>query len=309
LDLTLKEMDTYVIVVTYNGITWIKECLESCKNHPVIVIDNASTDDTVAYIKNKFPKVVLLQQTKNLGFGAANNIGIGHALNNGADYVFLLNQDAYLREDTVEKLITIHKNNTEYGIISPIHLNGSGTNLDKNFSNYIKTNDTLFYDALKNAFIKSIYEVSFVNAAAWLLPKATLGTVGGFDPIFYHYAEDDNYCQRVLFHGFKIGVVPNCYINHDREFRTTESTINIKDKFILKERYLKFKWANVNSEVELEIRNTKKKLRLLIPKLFIKFKFNKASHYLKELALINRIIPEIEKSREINKAKGRHYIN
>jgi GT2 family glycosyltransferase len=220
-----------------------------------------------------------------------------------------LNQDAYLQEDTIEKLIKVHKDNTDYGIISPIHLNGSGSNLDKNFSNYFKKNDTIFYDTLKNTFKKNIYEVPFMNAAAWLLPKKTLEVIGGFDPIFHHYAEDDNYCQRVLFHGFKIGVVPDIYIYHDREFREPIIKNTIKDKLILKERYLKHKWANISAEVDTDIKTNKKNHLKLIVKLFLKLKLKKANYYIKELALIKKIIPEIENSREINRTKGRHYIN
>lgn len=299
----------YIVIVTYNGMQWLSKCLECTKNYAVIVVDNSSNDDTISFIKTNYPKITLLQQTKNLGFGAANNIGISYALKKGVDYVFLLNQDAYLQEDTIEKLIKVHKDNTDYGIISPIHLNGSGSNLDKNFSNYFKKNDTIFYDTLKNTFKKNIYEVPFMNAAAWLLPKKTLEVIGGFDPIFHHYAEDDNYCQRVLFHGFKIGVVPDIYIYHDREFREPIIKNTIKDKLILKERYLKHKWANISAEVDTDIKTNKKNHLKLIVKLFLKLKLKKANYYIKELALIKKIIPEIENSREINRTKGRHYIN
>ena len=78
-----------------------------------------------------------IQQTNNLGFGKANNIGIKKALDLGVDYVFLLNQDAYLVGDTIKDLIMIHQSNLDYGILSPIHLNGKGNKLDRNFSYYL----------------------------------------------------------------------------------------------------------------------------------------------------------------------------
>lgn len=301
----------YTIIVTYNGEKWIRKCLttifKSSIKTGIIIVDNNSKDNTVTIIENEFSEVILLKQTENLGFGQANNIGIMHALKQNADFVFLLNQDAYLQPNTIEKLINVSNNNPEYGIISPIHLNGDASKLDKNFSNYVKTNDALFCDALKSDFSKPIYEVSFVNAAAWLLPKKTLETIGGFDPIFYHYAEDDNYCQRVLYHGFKIGVVPNCYALHDREFRPA-NTENNHYNLILKERELKYKWANINMEIADEIENRKKYLKILIIKLFLKFKYKKRRYYKKELALINRITPEIFKSRSINLKQDRHYL-
>ncbi len=299
----------YIIIATYNAMSWLPQCLKSCKAYNVIVVDNNSTDATVQFIQENYPSIILIQQKENLGFGAANNIGISYALKNGADYVFLLNQDAYLETNTIEKLINIHKENKEYGIISPIHLNGSGKSLDKRFSNYIKANNTLLFDALQNNFTKSIYEVPFVNAAGWLLPKETLVKVGGFDPIFFHYGEDDNYCQRVLYHGYKIGVVPKMYMLHDREFRKNNNLISVKDKLMRKELSLKRKWANINFDINNELNNQQKKKIRLILKLVIKFQFNKATFYFKEFQLIKRIVPEILKSRTVNKIKGNHYLN
>lgn len=299
---------TYIIIVTYNGMQWLPKCLSSVGAYPVIVVDNNSTDETVNYIKSNHPDINLLEQTQNLGFGAANNIGMSYALKNEADFVFLLNQDAYLQFETLTKLIDVYKENTEYGILSPIHLNGDGSKLDKNFSNYIKKNDTIFYDALGHNFISSVYEIPFVNAAAWLIPRKTLETIGGFDPIFHHYAEDDNYCQRLLFHGFKIGLVPKCYIYHDRESRLINSKPSNPYDLILKERQLKHRWANINIDINDELAERKRYLSKLIVKLFIKLKFKKANYYKSELALIKRIIPEIYNSRLINKQKGYHYL-
>lgn len=302
----------YTIIVTYNGEKWIEKCLETVSmssiRTEIIVVDNNSNDNTLNIIKREFPEVILLKQTENLGFGAANNIGISHAIKNSAEFVFLLNQDAYLQQHTLEKLIGVSNNNLEFGILSPIHLNGNANKLDKNFSNYIKINDTLFYDAIKGDYSKPIYNIPFVNAAAWLLPRKTLEAIGGFDPIFYHYAEDDNYCHRVLYHGLKIGVVPNCYVQHDRDSRCTNTKIN-NYNLILKERQLKCKWANINIEVLEEIHSKRKYLKKLILKLFIKFKYKKMSYYIKELALIDRILPEILASRNLNLKPGRHYLN
>lgn len=298
-----------IIIVTYNGEEWIEKCLKSVPtSYQIIVVDNNSTDDTLHLIETCFKEVVVLAQGKNLGFGAANNIGISYALKNGVDYVFLLNQDAYLQPNTIEKLIEVHKSNIEYGIISPIHLNGNGDKLDKNFSNYIKANDRLLFDALQQDFKKSIYRVPFVNAAGWLIPRNILETVGGFDPIFYHYAEDDNFSQRVLFHSFKIGVVPNTYIYHDRENRELIKGNSSKEDWTLKERYLKCKWANINVEVDEEIMAKKRQLQLEIFRSSIKLKFRKANYKKKVLRLINGILPDIKKSRAKNKLKGVHYL-
>ncbi|MBZ9787851.1 glycosyltransferase [Psychroflexus sp. CAK57W] len=97
--------NTYVIIVTYNAMSWIDRCLQSTGDYPVVVVDNASTDQTVVHIQSNYPKATLLPQNKNLGFGQGNNVGISYALNQGAEHVFLLNQDAYLVVDVLEQFI------------------------------------------------------------------------------------------------------------------------------------------------------------------------------------------------------------
>ncbi len=115
----------YTIIVTYNGERWIRNCLAQLlkSSLPVhaIVIDNASQDGTVDIIRNEFSDVTLLQNAENKGFGAANNIAIQVALQHNADYIFLLNQDAYIEKDTLNQMLKF-QTNTAYGIISPVQL-------------------------------------------------------------------------------------------------------------------------------------------------------------------------------------------
>ncbi len=288
---------------------WIQKCLDSCDDFPVIVVDNNSADETVFFIKEKYPRVLVLKQEKNLGFGQANNLGIKHALLHGTDYVFLLNQDAYLQKHTINKLIEIHKKNTQFGILSPIHLNGLGDKLDSNFSNYLmhKYNDKFYYDAIYNK-LKPIYEVPFVNAAAWMLPKETLEKIGGFDPIFFHYGEDDNYCQRVLFHKLKIGVVSDSFVNHDREFRFQNKKETLESRLLNLEKSLKLNWANLNEENLKEITSRKNSLKKKILKYRLVLKFSVSKRYQTELNLIEQIESQVIKSKEINCNLGSHYI-
>lgn len=287
---------------------WIEKCLNSCSDKNVIVVDNASTDKTVSFIRENFPNAKLLEQIENLGFGAANNIGISYALKEKCDYVFLLNQDAYLKKGVIENLIEVSSNNSDYGILSPIHLNGLGDKLDINFSNYLIENKELVHDGLQKSFARTIYEIPFVNAAAWLLPRRTLETIGGFDPIFYHYAEDDNYCQRVFYHNLKIGIVPESYILHDRGDRKKTNKISVSEKLILRERFLKYKWANINVKLGDEINKAKRALLKLIGKSLLRLKFENIIYYRKEIELIESIKKEILESRKINKQKGSHYL-
>ena len=138
---------TTVIIVTYNAMKWAERCFNSLRESSVpldcIVIDNGSTDGTRDFIKNKFPEVDFIQSPENLGFGKANNIGIEKAYKNGADFFYLMNQDAWLYEDSIEKLLAVfesHAKKDEMGILSPMHIDGSEKLLDIFLDKYIATN-------------------------------------------------------------------------------------------------------------------------------------------------------------------------
>ncbi len=212
-------MKVCTIIVSYNFEKWIDSCLNSLINSnlptDIIVIDNNSTDNTCAIIADKFPSVLLLKNSDNLGFGKANNLGFRYAIENGFDYVFLLNQDAWINHNTLQKLIETSQQNIDYGIISPIHLNGSGDNLDFGFATYSSLSSLADSTAIDN----EITECEFINAAMWLIPITVLKRVGAFAPIFPHYGEDVDYTHRMRYHKYKIGFVKDAFGYHDREFR------------------------------------------------------------------------------------------
>lgn len=211
------------IIVTYNGIKWLDKTIGSLISSSImsdiLVVDNNSTDETVSYIKTQFPTIILLEQTKNLGFGQANNIGLKYAIENGYKHVLLLNQDASLEKNTIANLLRYADEKT---LLSPIHLNGKGEALDYNFKhsalelggweNLLDTNGLLSVQEGK-------FHTHFINAACWLLPIEIVQTIGGFNPLFYHYSEDNNYIDRLHFHHLSVCFVAGSYIYHDRENR------------------------------------------------------------------------------------------
>jgi len=213
-------MKIFAIVATYNGSRWVDFCFSSLakSNYPIktIAVDNNSSDGTVDLIATKYPEVELISSKENLGFGKANNKAISLALQQGADYVFLLNQDAAIEKDTVECLVVAAEKNKQFGIISPLHFNGTGSALDLGFANCIRKE---YSDNLLSFEKTSVYPIEFINAAAWLVSSNCLEKVGGFNPFFFHYGEDRDYVQRVKYCELKMGFVSNCKIFHDRESR------------------------------------------------------------------------------------------
>ncbi|GGC64925.1 glycosyl transferase [Pedobacter quisquiliarum] len=196
----------------------------------VIIIDNNSSDGTKEFIREEFSTFQLVSLESNLGFGKANNLGIEMALCQGTDAVFLLNQDAYIQSDTLGQLVALSIAIEGVGILSPIQLNGDGTQIDVGFKNYLNQSRPLNDLYLNNEKVHAS-EVGFVNAAAWFLPKETLLVVGGFDPQFPHYGEDFDYCNRVKYHGLKIIVADDIVVCHDRQQILSSDVDKLSAKF------------------------------------------------------------------------------
>ena len=216
----------FVIIVTYKGKQWYDRCFSSLRQSTIpvqtIVVDNSHGVEDAEYIMSHFPEVHLIKTEENLGFGRANNIGMRYALDHGCDYVFLLNQDAWIDSDCIEKLIDIHQSHPDFGILSPMHLEK-----DKKHLNILVDDGHNNYELLSDSYckcLKDYYTVQYVNAAAWLLPRHTLETVGGFDPLFKHYEEDDDYIQRILYHQLDIVLCPKACVIHDHTTLTNTLT-------------------------------------------------------------------------------------
>ena len=217
----------YCIVVTYNARQWIEKCLDSLLGSSfsphIICVDNASTDQTVEIIHDSYPSVELISSDINLGFGGGNNLGLQRAVTDKADHVILLNQDAWIEKDTIRKLVDIQSSQPEFGIISPLHLNYEGTGLEYYFSTIIGPEacpellNDLIFDSLKH-----VYPIEFVHAACWLISGKCLHAVGGFDPIFRHYGEDNDYINRASAKGFASAIVPSVRVYHSGSNDTME---------------------------------------------------------------------------------------
>lgn len=219
------EKKLLVIIVTYNGYKWLDKCLNSIEASSVpadiFIVDNGSTDGTQDYIRNNWKSAVFVESEDNLGFGRANNLGLQYAVRNGYDYVYLLNQDAWVQADTFRTMIEVHRRNTDYGILSPMQIEANGQHLDRSFlsNTVLRTIGRSITDDLYFNNVRDVYEVKVAWAAHWLISIDCVKKVGGFSPTFKHYGEDDNYTDRAAYHGFKTGIVPGTKAVHDRENR------------------------------------------------------------------------------------------
>ena len=177
----------YTVIVTYNGMKWINKCLSTLRLSTVSttigVVDNGSNDGTCDFILTNFPEVVLMPQNKNLGFGQANNKGMLYAMEQGANHVLLLNQDAYLQPEAIEMMLKVADGKN---IVTPVHLCGDGSRIDSMFRLSLRRADNeLFDDLLIKGQPEPSYSIGEVCAACWFMPSSLIKEVGGFNPLFF----------------------------------------------------------------------------------------------------------------------------
>lgn len=290
----------FAVVVTYNGMKWIDKCLGSLNSSmttvKTIVIDNASSDGTPSYIKEHFPNVHLINSAKNYGFAKGNNIGIRYALDQGADYIFLLNQDAWLNStDTISKMLKTIKCAPDIGIVCPINMDGNNEALEPEYATDMP--GAFVSDAYRGK-MKESYDVNYINAAAWLISPKCIQTVGGFDTsMFIHYGEDNNYCQRVIYHGLRILIDATCSICHDTGSRTMSKEEYRARSFKQDDLGKRIEWCNLLYDIDIDkfISSTKHSIK----RMRMTLRFNRIADLKHQLAFFM----DVKNSREQNKKK------
>lgn len=211
-----------VIVVAYNGMRWLKRCLGSVYDQAdVYVFDNDSTDGSADFVAEHFPKAKLVRSADNLGFSKPNNLGFEYAIKKGCDYVYLLNQDAWLEPGALEKLVAAAEAHPEYGVLSPMQYQDGYEKLDWQFEKrYARARGPRYDTVIPSEASGSPVEVSRIMAAHWLVSVRVIEKVGPFEEgLFPFYGQDDEWCHRLHFFGLKVGVVPEARAVHDRALR------------------------------------------------------------------------------------------
>ncbi len=282
-----------VIVVSYNGTPWLERCLGSvypgaktCHFAPeslktpcpgantgqfapdLYVWDNDSTDGSADYVAKHFPGAHLVRSAENVGFAKANNMGFQYALDHGYDYVYLLNQDAWLAPGALETLVAAAQAHPDFAVLSPLQYQDGYQAFDPQFAKLYHGSEegmgsqthghprpcparadipsgiiggkslpgregptAASSDALRDGRGREAtvcepipsaepVEVKRIMAAHWLMPVAALRAVGPFEEeLFPLYGQDDDWCNRARYHGYKVGVVPEARAVHDRAQR------------------------------------------------------------------------------------------
>ena len=214
-----------VVVVAYNGLPWIERCLESVRGHEVIVVDHGSTDGTVELVRERFPEVRLVEQV-NVGMGAGNNAGMRAA---SGRYFLLLNSDAWVVGDGVERLAAYADEHPEAAVVGPrlLHEDGSLQRSVRGFPTLWRlATEYLFLRKLGprtralNAFYGAGFahdeprEVEWLFGACLLVRREATDAVGLFDESFFMFSEETDWCYRFRGAGWKVLFYPGAEVVH-----------------------------------------------------------------------------------------------
>ncbi|OGY42592.1 MAG: hypothetical protein A2Y82_01765 [Candidatus Buchananbacteria bacterium RBG_13_36_9] len=216
-----------IIIVNYNGKEYLPDCLKSLadlacpkENLKIFLIDNASSDDSVDYVKNNFPEIEIIINKENLGFAAGNNIGLQKAIAGQFDYIFLLNQDTICQPDFLNKLMAVMEKDEQIAAVQPRLMLYPEINKVNSLGNAIHYLGFGFSSGGYQQFAGELEpkEIAYASGAAVLMRRQVLEKIGLFDPEFFMYHEDLDLGWRVRMAGYKILVVPSAVVYHKYHF-------------------------------------------------------------------------------------------
>lgn len=208
-----------VVVLNYNGLNDLKECLDSLynliyKNIELILVDNNSQDESVEFVKKNYNKVKIIQLDKNYGFAQGNNLGIVHTI---GDYIVLLNMDTVVDKNWLSELVKVAEKSKKIVIVgSKIYyydnkkiIDFAGSSCDR----YGKTNpigikreDSELLNIQTRAF--------FVCGASLLFKRELYKKINLFDPTYFAYYDDVDFCWRAWISGYEVIYAPKSFIYH-----------------------------------------------------------------------------------------------
>ena len=199
-------------------------------NHQVIVLDNASTDNSVAAIRSQYPDVQVIELERNLGYAGNNNVGIRVAVERGADWVFVLNEDTIVDPECLSRLVEVVEANPQVGIVVPMvyHydepgvIQSAGGMLNRRWHSV-----HLGQNQEDRGQYSTPRQVDWISGCAILVRQQVIEQVGGLDERFFYYWEETEWCLRARTSGWQIVHVPSAKIWHKGVQRNYQPSPNV----------------------------------------------------------------------------------
>lgn len=213
-----------IIVLCYNGVEDTLACLGSLRKldypharYDVVVLDNASQDNTPARVRAAFPEVVVIENGANLGFAAGNNVGLRYALANSYDYALLLNNDTEVEPSFLSQLVAEGEAEPGIGALGPLIYYHAAP--DRIWSaggvvDWRRGICSMRGEEVDTGQYRQPEDVAFVTGCALLIKRQALERVGLLDERFFMYFEETEWCVRVTRAGLRIRFVPRARLWH-----------------------------------------------------------------------------------------------
>lgn len=186
-------------------------------HHKIILLDNASSDGTVEAVRSLLPAVQIIELQHNLGYAGNNNVGIQAAMEQGADWIFILNEDTVLAPDCIRHLVTVGESHPAIGIVGPMVYHHNEPDIIQSAGGII----TKYWGSLHLAKdepdtgqYQEPHPVDWISGCAILLRRAVIEQVGMLDERFFYYWEETEWCVRTGKAGWKLMHVPQSKIWH-----------------------------------------------------------------------------------------------
>ena len=216
----------YTIILNWNQADYTLDCLDSLlnsdyPNHTTVVVDNASTDGSEQKICERFPSIHLIRNSENLGYSEGNNVGIRYALQQQADYVFLLNNDTVVDPGMLSKLVEAAESKVDTGITGPTMyymdppevLWGGENQIDWKKANPVrlKMGDQHPREVIRNGLP---VETDYIDSCAVLIKREVLEKIGLMDNRYFINFDDLDLNTRARKAGYKVVYVPGAVMWH-----------------------------------------------------------------------------------------------
>lgn len=215
------------VILTWNDIDNLTECLHSISkltytNLEIVVSDNGSTDGTLETLKRDFPDVTVIANGKNLFWAGGNNVGIEYAMADGAEYIFLLNNDIVVDPELVSELVHVGEKDPSIGMLGPKIYYYEDDGIDGRKIWYagakisrwrgvaahvgIRSLDSKLYDAID--------DTDYITGCALMVKRKVVEDIGLIDPVYVAYGEDMDWSYRAGLAGYRLVYVPAAMLWH-----------------------------------------------------------------------------------------------
>ncbi|MFO0804943.1 MAG: glycosyltransferase family 2 protein [Gemmataceae bacterium] len=210
----------WIVPVNFNGLEDTRKCLDSLGKltapASVVVVDNASKDDPTAILSTEFPHVQVLRNETNGGWSGGNNTGIRFALERGADFILLLNNDTTVHPRLIERLLAAMDANPAFGVIGPvIRFMDEPDSVMTDGTAFNRPGQPLFFERRPVPERESVVEeTDIVNGCAMFVRAEVFRRIGLIDDRFFLIHEESDFCLRAREAGFKCGVLAEALVWH-----------------------------------------------------------------------------------------------